>query len=268
MQDKIKNFVESIFKRKGKKYIVPKKGGGYLTNKKKGFSICQLIDCINFIINNSYVVFKGKVYRQVVGIPMGTNCAPYLANIFLHMYEVEFIKKLNLEGKHKVSTLLNNMFRFQDDCLVLNDCKQFSRYYNSIYPTEMVLENTNVNAMESNYLDLSITLRNGFFSYKSYDKRDDYTFEVIKYPDLSGNIPIKPSYGVFVSQCKRFAEVNSVLQNFVEDIKTLHSRLIMQGFTSSILRERFNTFANKNFYLWCKFGVDIRSPEVMNQIFE
>ena len=37
---------------------------------------------------------------------MGTNCAPYLANIFLHMYEIEFIAKLNAECKHRVSVLL------------------------------------------------------------------------------------------------------------------------------------------------------------------
>ena len=52
---------------------------------------------------------------------MGTNCAPYLVNIFLHMYEIEFIEKLNTECKHCVSVLLNNIFRYQDDCLVLND---------------------------------------------------------------------------------------------------------------------------------------------------
>ena len=52
---------------------------------------------------------------------MGTNCVPYLANIFLHMYEIEFIGKFNAECKHRVSVLLNNIFRFQDDCLVLND---------------------------------------------------------------------------------------------------------------------------------------------------
>ena len=268
LKDKMKSFVERIFKRKGKKYVVPKKNGGYLTNKKSGFSIKELIECINFIIDNSYVVFNKKVYRQVIGIPMGTNCAPYVANIFLHMYEVEFIDKLNQEGKHRVSSLLNNMFRYQDDCMVLNDCKQFCRYFDCIYPEDMVLENTNVSRVESNYLDLNITLTNGNFSYKSYDKREDYTFEVIRYPDLSGNIPFHPAYGVFVSQCKRFAEVNSSLENFVNDINTLQNRLGNQGFTKSILRERFSTFANKNFYGWSKFGIDIRSSEVVNRIFE
>ena len=142
---------------------------------------------------------------------------------------------------------------------MLNDCKQFSRYFNSIYPEEMVLENTNVSSRESNYLDLCITLNNKKFSYKSYDKREDYTFKVIRYPDLSGNVPFTPTYDVFISQCKRLAEVNSSLKHFVRDIRNLQSRLVQQSFAKSILRESFNTFANKNFYSWCKFGVDIRN---------
>ena len=227
----------------------------------------QLIECLYFVIDNSYVVFKGKIHRQIIGIPMGTNCAPYLANIFLHMYEVDFIEKLNSEGKHKVSSLLNNIFRYQDDCLILNDCKQFSRYFSSVYPNEMVLENTNVSRTICNYLDLCITLNNGNFSYKSYDKREDYAFEVIRYPNLSGNIPQGPAYGVFVSQVKRFAEVNSSLENFINDIRILQSRLVEQGFSVYKLRDRFNSFANKNFYSWSKFGQDILAREVVAQIF-
>ena len=49
---------------------------------------------------------------------------------------------------------------------------------------------------------MCITLNNGEFSYKSDDKREDYAFEVIRSPDISGNIPFNPAYGVFVSQCK------------------------------------------------------------------
>ena len=198
---------------------------------------------------------------------MGTNCAPHVANIFLHTYEVCFIDKLNAEGKHKVSVLLNNMFRYQDDCLVLNDCKLFIRYINSIYPNEMVLENTNTSRVESNYLDLCISLEDGNFSYESYDKREDYSFDVIRYPDLSGNIPFNPAYGVFISQCKRFAEVNSTLDNFVKDISTLKTRLVKQGFTKYKLQDRFYTFANKNFCFWRKYGIDIRAREIVDQIF-
>ena len=270
LKEKIKCFVERVFRRKGKKFIIPTKSGAYFTNKRntKGWDSSQLVNCINFIVDNSYVVFTNKIFRQIIGIPMGTNCAPYLANIFLHMFEIEFVDNLNANSKSKVSMLLNNIFRYQDDCLVLNDCKQFVRYLDSIYPEEMVLENTNVNHTESNYLDLNITLNNGKFSYKSYDKREDYAFEVIKYPDLSGNIPSGPAYGVFISQCKRFTEVNCTLENFITDIKSLQSRLVKQGFSSYKLQDRFKTFANNNIYLWSKFGQDIRSEIVVNKIFD
>ena len=269
LKEKLKCFVEEIAVKKDKKCVIPKRKNAYFSNKKNnnGLSIKQLIECLHFVIDNSYVLFKKKVYRQVVGIPMGTNCAPHLANIFLHMYEKQFIKSLNDKGKEKVSGFLNHMFRYQDDCLVLNDYRQFKRYINTIYPDVMVLENTNVNRVESNYLDLNIKLENGYFQYKSYDKRDDYNFDVIRYPNLSGNIPCLPSYGVFVSQCKRFSEINNCLEHFVNDIKMLQSRLLKQGFLKQKLRERFNTFANKNFRIWSKFGEDIRDSGIADYIF-
>ena len=52
--------------------------------------ICRAID---FLIDNIFVSFGGKVFRQVIGIPMGTNSAPLLADLFLHTYEYEFIVK-------------------------------------------------------------------------------------------------------------------------------------------------------------------------------
>ena len=43
---------------------------------------------------SSYIVYHDVVYRQKIGIPMGTNCAPFLANIFLHEYKYEYLSKL------------------------------------------------------------------------------------------------------------------------------------------------------------------------------
>ena len=41
---------------------------------------------LDFLVDNISVVFAGKVFQQIVGIPMGTNCAPLLADIFFtHM---------------------------------------------------------------------------------------------------------------------------------------------------------------------------------------
>ena len=61
---------------------------------------------IEFSVDNIYVRFGGQLFRQMVGIPMGTNCAPLLADLFLYSYENEFLDKLIKEGKRKLSLLI------------------------------------------------------------------------------------------------------------------------------------------------------------------
>ena len=49
---------------------------------------------IEFLIDNIFVVFDGKVFQQTVGIPMGTNCVPLFADLFLYSFEADFIQEL------------------------------------------------------------------------------------------------------------------------------------------------------------------------------
>ena len=55
----------------------------------------DMIELVNFLLDNIFIRFGNKVYRQVVGIPMGTNCAPLIADLFLYCYESQFMAKLN-----------------------------------------------------------------------------------------------------------------------------------------------------------------------------
>ena len=54
----------------------------------------DIINMLVFLVDNIFVVFGGKVFQQLVGIPMGTNCALLLADIFLYSYEAEYIQCL------------------------------------------------------------------------------------------------------------------------------------------------------------------------------
>ena len=53
-------------------------------NKYTANDICKMI---KFLVDNIYVRFCGQLFQQMVGIPIGTNCAPLLANLFLYSYE-------------------------------------------------------------------------------------------------------------------------------------------------------------------------------------
>ena len=54
-----------------------------------------MIESVNFLLDNIFIRFGNKVYRQVFGIPMGTNCAPLTADLFLYCYKSQFMAKLN-----------------------------------------------------------------------------------------------------------------------------------------------------------------------------
>ena len=49
---------------------------------------------LEFLIDNTFVMFGGRVFQQTVGISMAPNCAPLLAELFLYSYEADFIQGL------------------------------------------------------------------------------------------------------------------------------------------------------------------------------
>ena len=87
----------------------PRKGreGPYFveehSDSKNKYTENDIITMLEFQVDNIFVVFGGKVFRQIVGIPMGTNCAPLLADIFLYSYEAEFIQSLLSTWKKQIA---------------------------------------------------------------------------------------------------------------------------------------------------------------------
>ena len=59
-------------------------------------SKCIMVyDALTFLLDSIFIRFGTKLYRQVVGIPMGTNCAPLNADLFLFCYERDFLMSLS-----------------------------------------------------------------------------------------------------------------------------------------------------------------------------
>jgi len=59
------------------------------TNSKTKYTEDDIVNMINFLIDNTFVEIGVRIFQQTVGIPMGIICAPLLANLFLHSYESE-----------------------------------------------------------------------------------------------------------------------------------------------------------------------------------
>ena len=73
-------------------------------------------------------------------------------------------------------------------------------------------------------------MKNGRIHHELYDKRDAFGFRIVNFPDLSGNIPEKQSYGVFTSQLIRYSRCCEMVADLIDRTKTLVDRLTKQGF--------------------------------------
>ena len=90
---------------------------------------------------------------------------------------------------------------------------------NRIHPPELQLNKANTSDTEAPFLDLHLSISNGFVSSKIYDKRDDFDFDIVNFPFLDGDVPRSTSYGVYISQLIRFARVSSHVVDFNAVIK-------------------------------------------------
>ena len=180
----------------------------------KRFSLLQTIedihwscqnacDALSYLLDNIYIRFGNKLYRQIVGI--------LVADLFLFCYERDFVTSLSDDNQADIIEAFNSISRYLDDLLNI-DSPYFEGMLNQIYPPELQLNKANTSDTEAPFLDLHLSVSNGFVSSKIYYKRDD--FDIVNFPFLDGDVPRRPSYGVYISIFIRFAIVCSHVEDF------------------------------------------------------
>ena len=139
--------------------IINKQGSTSCSSKKRGhhfvFTKSLLKEAIKFLLHNCFFSIGNITMIQVTGIPMGSDPAPFFANLFLAHKEADWVKSQRKLGTINVRKI-NNSFRFIDDLLSLNDGSTFEKHYKDIYPTELELKKENNNNSCASFLELYI----------------------------------------------------------------------------------------------------------------
>ena len=130
---------------------------------------------------------------------------------------------------------------------------------NRIYPPELQLNKANISDTEAPFLDLHLSISNGFVSSKIYDKRNDFDFDIVNFPFLDGDVPRSTSYGVYISQLIWFARVSSHVVDFNAHNKSLTAKLLQQGYRYHKLRKTFSKFYCRHYELISKFSVGLKT---------
>ena len=139
---------------------------------------------LEFVVDNIFVVFAGKVFQEIIVIPICANCAPLLADIFLYSYEAEFIQSFLSTGRKRLAPQFNFTYRYIDDVLSINK-SDFENYLGQMYPPVLEIKDTTESKTSVSYLDLLLSIgRDGQLHTSLYDKRDDFNFYITNFPFL------------------------------------------------------------------------------------
>ena len=258
LKEEIKLLVEKAYNGMNKKFIKVTKSRAYWSNSKTTHTLAvtcnELTHMIEWLIDNTYVIVGNQVLRQTIGIPMGTDCAPFLANLFLFSYEFRYLNNLLKQRNFTVLNKFRRCARYIDDVLLINNDNFLKSHKHDIYPKELDLTSDDKDDQQVHFLDLDILIVGKGFSYKIYDKRDNFDFPIVNYPDLSGNIPSRQSYSVFISQLVRYARGCLHFKDFQLRCISLTSKLLAQNFKLDRLRFAFFKFCLRHKNLILKYG--------------
>jgi hypothetical protein len=246
---KMKWIIEKAFY-KNKKYIYVSDYNASWNKRKNTHRVDKdtLITYINYLIDNIYITVGTHVFRQIIGIPMGTDCAPFLANLYLYALEYNFLDDLTKKNIH-LARKFSNSYRYIDDLITFNNDSLIDKYKNIIYPEELILNKENKYDTHSTFLDIDITINNNMIHTTLYDKRDNFDFVINNFPNLSGNIHTKNSHNIVISQLLRYSKVCSDVDSFVDKSKLLIHKLLNQYFDKELLIDKFSKFYDKYYHL-------------------
>ena len=212
----------------------------------------DLYEILCFILDNIYVKFGTELAKQKIGIPIGLDSGQDIANLLLYYYESEYLRNLAINDLNEAKKFCYS-FRYIDD-LLSAAFRNFSNHLAQIYPRALVLNKSNNDDTQVDYLDIRIKSQNNSLGFSLYDKRDAFNFEVVNFPYLDSCIPRKPALGTFFGQLIRFARICSKYSDFCERSKTLSKRLLNQGFKYNELSRLASRFFKERSDLITKYN--------------
>ena len=247
---------QKVYSRENKQYINVNINGAYFSSICKNnccsFGVTDMMDILEFILDNIFVKYGRKVFKQVVGIPIGLDSGQDIANLLLFSYESDYVEKTSKQDM-VLARKFNLCSRYIDDLFVGN-FPTFKEHIYKIYPRELEIKLESNNIKEVSYLDLMIKSEGGILDFSIYDKRDDFNFQIVNFPYMDSCIPRKSALGVYYSQLIRFARINSSYQAFKYKSRCLIDKLSGQGYRLEEFKKLSLRFFKDRSSILMKYG--------------
>ena len=253
---------QKVFNREAKPFINVNAVKAYFSSSKYNnafsFRLNDMMEILDFILDNIFVKCGKDIFKQVIGIPIGLDSGQDIANLLLYSYESDYVEKMSKENL-TLARKFSLCFRYIDD-LCVGNFPNFREHIYKIYPRQLEIKPESNNPLEVAFLDLKLIIHNSMLTFSIYDKRDDFNFNIVNFPFMESCIPKKSALGVFFSQLIRYARLNSHFIGFKERTKQLKDKLLQQGYLDKDLKRIASRFFRDYHDLLSKFN--IASPVV------
>ena len=176
IKEKLTVLIEQTFNREGSLYLACNDKNAFFTSEQptnKLWSFQKMCDAVHYLLDNIFIRFGSKLYRQIVGIPMGTARAPLVEYLFLFCCDIDFMLSLSDNNQTDTIEAFNSTSIYLDDLLNI-DNPHFKQMVGQIYPTDLQLNKASSSDTEAPFLDLNLSITNDIVSSKIYDKWDEF----------------------------------------------------------------------------------------------
>jgi RecG-like helicase len=248
----LNGLVDFTFNNKNRNFLSVTKTANWVTGKvavSKLYTAERVQTIVEKLIESSYFTVGNILFRQMIGIPMGSDPAPFFANLFIFHFECAWIKR-TLTGDYGRVKQLNYTFRYIDDLIAINDNDEFEKSYEEIYPSALTLKKENINNSSATFLDMNISIINNKFDHKLYDKRDTYNFSIVRFPYKHSNIPSKMFFSSIGAETLRICRATSDYNNFLKSSSPFKHRMKNQGANATSINLILSRFMTRH---WSEF---------------
>ena len=110
---------------------------------------------VKYLLQNCYFKLAYSILRQNIGIPVSSDPAPFIVNLFLQCYESSWIRQFR-KSEIRWVWRFPNVFRLIDDLTAINDEEEFKRSYKEIHLPEVEIKRKSKSYSEGSFIDLGI----------------------------------------------------------------------------------------------------------------
>ena len=132
IKEKLINLIQKTFAREQKPFLACNTEHAFFTDEHVQrytiWTFPEVCESLSFLLDNIFVRYGNAIYRQVIGIPMGTNCAPLVADLFLYCYERDFMLGLKSGSQADIISAFNHTSRYLDDILNIHVGNTYSDF--------------------------------------------------------------------------------------------------------------------------------------------